>query len=100
MILDRGCQHDMEKLNIICSLCEWNGIFKHYQVFFIKFFYDLILDFFLSKEHLDKNHLNPFCEQCGQEFDSVDSFTQHSLVCEMILVDCVLKPYGCREQVY
>jgi hypothetical protein len=45
-------------------------------------------------------HLNPFCEFCGQEFDSVDSFNQHTFICKSIPIDCTLKPYGCREKVY
>ncbi|CAF3886203.1 unnamed protein product [Rotaria sp. Silwood2] len=70
----------MEKLNIICSLCDWSGIFKDYQ------------------EHLDKVHLNPFCQFCGKEFNIVDSLTQHLSICEKATLNCVLKSYGCNEQ--
>jgi hypothetical protein len=49
VIVDKGCQHDMQKLDISCSLCEWKGIFKDYQVCLIQFSYDLILNFFLIK---------------------------------------------------
>ncbi|CAF4846191.1 unnamed protein product [Rotaria sp. Silwood1] len=80
IIPDRGCQLDMEKLNIICSLCDWNGMFKNYQ------------------EHLDKVHVNPFCEFCDTQFNTVDSLTQHSSICEKVILDCVLKPYGCDKQ--
>ncbi|CAF4136776.1 unnamed protein product, partial [Rotaria sp. Silwood2] len=80
IILDRGCQLDMEKLNIICSLCDWSGIFKDYQ------------------EHLDKVYLNPFCQFCGKEFNIVDSLTQHLSICEKATLNCVLKSYGCNEQ--
>ncbi len=29
---DRGFRNDMKQLSIICSLCEWNGLFKDYEV--------------------------------------------------------------------
>jgi hypothetical protein len=32
IISDRGFRNDMKKLSIICSLCEWNGLFKDYEV--------------------------------------------------------------------
>ncbi|CAF3494982.1 unnamed protein product [Rotaria sordida] len=79
-MLDRGCQLDMEQSNIICSLCDWNGIFKNYQ------------------EHLDKVHINPSCEFCGKQFQTVDSLTQHVSICEKVTLNCILKPYGCNEQ--
>ncbi|CAF1215672.1 unnamed protein product [Rotaria sordida] len=80
IILDKGCQHDMEKLNIMCSLCEWSDIFKNYQ------------------KHLDTVHLNLFCEYCGQEFKTVDDLNQHISICEKFTVNCLLQPYGCTEQ--
>ncbi|CAF1501100.1 unnamed protein product [Rotaria sordida] len=82
IILDRGCQLDMKKLNIICSLCDWNGIFKDYQ------------------EHLDKVHLNPFCEHCGKEFKTVNALTQHISICEKVTFNCILQSYGCNEQFF
>jgi hypothetical protein len=29
---DRGFRNDMKQLSIVCSLCEWNGLFKDYEV--------------------------------------------------------------------
>ncbi len=29
---DRGFRNDMKVLPIKCSLCEWNGLFKDYEV--------------------------------------------------------------------
>jgi hypothetical protein len=29
---DRGFRNDMKKLSIVCSICEWNGLFKDYEV--------------------------------------------------------------------
>ncbi|CAF4393230.1 unnamed protein product, partial [Rotaria sordida] len=29
---DRGFRNDMKSLSIICSLCNWNGPFKDYEV--------------------------------------------------------------------
>ncbi|CAF1060189.1 unnamed protein product [Rotaria sordida] len=80
MIDDRGCQLDMEKLNIICSLCDWNGIFKVYQ------------------KHLDEAHLNPFCKHCGTVCNTVNTLTQHIPICEKVCVNCLLESYGCNEQ--
>ncbi|CAF0845656.1 unnamed protein product [Rotaria sordida] len=81
IILDKGCQRDMEKLHVICYFCDWNGTFKYYQ------------------EHLDMIHANCFCEYCKQEFKTVDSLTQHISICKEAIVDCILKPYGCHEQI-
>ena len=55
--------------------------------------------FFLLKEHLEKKHLHISCEHCEEQFNSVDTFTHHTLVCDKITIDCVLKPYGCDESV-
>ncbi|CAF1180650.1 unnamed protein product [Rotaria sp. Silwood1] len=80
IILDRGCQLDMEKLDIMCFSCNWSGTFKHYE------------------EHLNNVHLNPFCEYCGKECKTVDFLTEHTSMCKNAIVDCVLKLYGCNEQ--
>jgi len=29
---DRGFRNDMKPLPIVCSLCEWNGLFTDYEV--------------------------------------------------------------------
>ncbi len=29
---DRGFRNDMKKLSIVCSICDWNGLFKDYEV--------------------------------------------------------------------
>jgi hypothetical protein len=60
----------------------------------------MILYFSTSQEHLDTSHKNPLCEQCGEEFNSVDSLIQHNSVCERVPIDCALKQYGCNEQVF
>ena len=78
---DKGCEKDMENLVIICSLCEWRGIFKNYQ------------------GHLDEFHYHSVCRYCNQEFHSADSFTQHISICENTPISCKLQPYGCSEQV-
>ncbi|CAF4850165.1 unnamed protein product [Rotaria sp. Silwood1] len=80
IILDKGCQLDMEKLNIMCSLCEWSGILQNYQ------------------KHLDTVHLNPVCEYCSKEFKTVDDLNQHISICEKLIVNCLLQRYGCTEQ--
>ncbi|CAF5043844.1 unnamed protein product, partial [Rotaria sp. Silwood1] len=80
IILDRGCQLDMERLDISCSHCDWNGIFKAYQ------------------EHLNTVHLNSLCEHCGEELNTVNALTEHISICEKALINCVLEPYGCNEQ--
>ncbi|CAF4822901.1 unnamed protein product [Rotaria sp. Silwood1] len=46
IMLDKGCQFDMEKLNITCSFCDWNGIFKDYQFLRIN-----ARDHFISEQH-------------------------------------------------
>ncbi len=38
MFYDRGMKNDMEVLNINCSSCPWNGLFKNYQVIQIYFY--------------------------------------------------------------
>ncbi|CAF4735434.1 unnamed protein product, partial [Rotaria sp. Silwood2] len=80
IIADRGCRLDMEKLNIICSLCDWNGTFKTYP------------------EHLNEVHWNCLCEYCGKELNTVNALTQHKSVCEKTPMHCVLEPYGCNQQ--
>jgi hypothetical protein len=32
LILDRGFKNDIQTLSIICSLCDWTGTLKNYQV--------------------------------------------------------------------
>ncbi len=37
MFYDGGMNNDIEVLNISCSFCQWNGLFKNYQVVQIYF---------------------------------------------------------------
>ncbi|CAF1098463.1 unnamed protein product [Adineta steineri] len=32
VMIDRGCNSDMQSLSINCLFCEWNGILQHYQI--------------------------------------------------------------------
>jgi hypothetical protein len=49
----------MQSLPIDCSLCQWTGILKNYQVTFsIVILCTCILFLFLYKEHLDQFHPN------------------------------------------
>lgn len=98
-MLDRGCEHDMEKLDIYCSLCEWYGVFKNYQVLLIRFSRIGFLKFVSFQEHLKNSHSNPTCKYCSQQFDSPNSLIQHTSICGMIPIDCVFKPIGCIQQV-
>lgn len=98
-MVDRGCQLDMDKIEIYCSMCEWHGVFKNYQVFLLKHsILENCLLFFL-KEHLKTSHSNPSCSYCSQQFDSPNSLLQHTSVCGMIPIECAFKPFGCNQQV-
>ncbi len=56
---------------------------------------------FLSKEHLSHSHPNPKCEHCGKQFNSIDKLNEHKVLeCQNRTSDCILKDYGCNEQVY
>ncbi|CAF1499053.1 unnamed protein product [Rotaria sp. Silwood1] len=80
--LDRGFKNDMKLLSIDCSFCQWTGILKNYQ------------------EHLDQSHTNIKCDYCGEQFNLVIKFNQHKIFeCEQLIVDCLLKDFGCNEQV-
>ncbi|UJR26899.1 hypothetical protein I4U23_008209 [Adineta vaga] len=80
---DRGFRNDMKTLPIVCSLCEWNGLFKDYET------------------HLNKVHPNPICEFCGEKFTSNIRFDEHKQKeCPKITVSCPLKDYGCLDSIY
>jgi hypothetical protein len=42
---DNDYRLDMEELKITCSFCDWNDVFKDYQL--------ILFDFSVFKEHLD-----------------------------------------------
>jgi TNF receptor-associated factor 2 len=70
-------------LSIVCSLCEWNGLFKDYE------------------EHFNQAHPNPICEFCGEKFNSTIRLDEHKQKeCTKITVPCPLKSYGCLDSVY
>ncbi|CAF4943548.1 unnamed protein product, partial [Rotaria sp. Silwood2] len=51
-------------------------------------------------EHLDQHHPNPICENCNQQYASVEKLNEHKIsTCENIFVNCLLKDFGCHEQV-
>ncbi|UJR26901.1 hypothetical protein I4U23_008211 [Adineta vaga] len=80
---DRGFRNDMKTLPIVCSLCEWNGLFKDYET------------------HLNKVHPNPICEFCGEKFTSNIRLDEHKQKeCPKITVSCPLKDYGCLDSIY
>ncbi|CAF1098343.1 unnamed protein product [Adineta steineri] len=79
---DRGCNSDMQSLSINCLFCEWKGVLQHYQ------------------EHLDQFHPTPKCQYCNQQFDSHNKLNEHQLSqCRKVTVDCLLKDFGCSEQI-
>ncbi|CAF5008879.1 unnamed protein product [Rotaria sp. Silwood1] len=82
ILLDRGFKNDMKSIPIECSSCQWTGILNNYQ------------------EHLDEHHSNSKCEYCGKEFNSVNKYNEHKISeCEKLIVDCILKDFGCNEQI-
>ncbi|CAF4025181.1 unnamed protein product [Adineta steineri] len=79
---DRGFRNDMKLLQIACSLCDWNSLFKEYE------------------EHLIKTHPNPVCEFCQEKFNSTIRLDEHKQKeCTKITVSCPLKEYGCAEPI-
>ncbi|CAF4200261.1 unnamed protein product, partial [Adineta steineri] len=80
--IDRGFNSDMQSPSINCVFCEWNGILQRYQ------------------EHLGQSHPNPKCQYYNQQFDSHNKLNQHQLSqCQKDTVDCLLKHFGCDEQI-
>ncbi|CAF1299272.1 unnamed protein product [Rotaria sordida] len=80
--LDRGFINEMESLPIDCSFCQWTGVLRNYQ------------------EHLDQSHSNLKCEDCGEEFNSVNKFNEHKVSkCQQLIVNCILKDFGCNERI-
>ncbi|CAF1295177.1 unnamed protein product [Rotaria sordida] len=80
--LDRGFINEMESLPIDCSFCQWTGVLSNYQ------------------KHLDQSHTNVKCEDCGEEFNSVNKFNEHKVSkCQQLTVNCILKEFGCNERI-
>ncbi|UJR20385.1 hypothetical protein I4U23_023516 [Adineta vaga] len=80
--LDRGCINDMQKLSIVCSLCDWNGLFKNFQ------------------NHMKEAHSNPICEYCNEQCLCVNDLYEHLFShCPQVPVDCSLKAFGCQEKI-
>ena len=101
-MLDRGFRSDMQSLPIDCYFCQWSSILKNYQVTFrTSILFLNMLCFFFQKEHLDQSHPNPKCEYCDKQFTSVNKLNEHKVLeCQSLTIDCILKDYGCNEQVY
>ncbi|CAF1316866.1 unnamed protein product [Rotaria sordida] len=82
ILLDRGFKNDMKSIPIECFSCQWTGVLNNYQ------------------EHLDEHHSNLKCEYCSKEFNSVNKYNEHKISeCEKMIVDCILKDFGCNEQI-
>ncbi|CAF3676325.1 unnamed protein product, partial [Rotaria sordida] len=80
--LDRGFKNDMKSLPINCSFCQWTDALNNYQ------------------KHLDQSYSNVNCEDCDEQFNSVDKFNEHKVSkCQQLIVDCLLKDFGCNERV-
>ncbi|UJR22220.1 hypothetical protein I4U23_025284 [Adineta vaga] len=80
--LDRGFKREMESLSIECFLCPWTGILKNYQ------------------PHLDELHSHPTCQYCNLPFNSVSKLSEHQLLqCQQVTTNCLLKDFGCDQQV-
>ncbi|CAF3622445.1 unnamed protein product [Rotaria sp. Silwood1] len=82
VMIDRGFKMNMQSLPIECCFCNWIGCLSNYQ------------------EHLDQIHRNPKCEYCHEQCDSVENLNEHQVLkCEKIIVNCLLKDFGCYEQI-
>ncbi|UJR26900.1 hypothetical protein I4U23_008210, partial [Adineta vaga] len=82
IMIDRGFDHDMQVLPIICSLCQWKGTLSTYQ------------------DHLQQTHPHQQCIHCHQQFSLFDQLNEHiSTQCQQITCECVLKDFGCRHQI-
>lgn len=101
VMTDRGFEREIKSLPIECSFCPWIGILNKYQVTLYIYLHILQTFFFLlKKDHLDQSHPNPECEHCDQPFDSVKHLNEHTVFqCEKVTVNCLLKDFGCDEQV-
>ncbi|CAF0983907.1 unnamed protein product [Rotaria sp. Silwood1] len=81
-MIDRGFKSDMLSLPIDCTFCNWTGDLNSYQ------------------NHLNQSHSKPICEYCKEEFNSTNNLNEHKLFrCKQITTDCLLKDYGCNEQI-
>ncbi|CAF4207678.1 unnamed protein product [Rotaria sordida] len=80
--LDRGFKNDMNSLPINCSFCQWTDVLNNYQ------------------KHLDQSHSNIRCEDCGEQFNSVNKFNEHKVSkCQQLIVNCILKEFGCNARI-
>ena len=91
----------MKSIPIDCSLCQWSGVMKDYQVINCSSSADCEMSFLLSsKGHLDQSHSHPKCEYCDQQFHSVNQYNEHKLSeCRRIIIACLLKDFGCSDSV-
>ncbi|CAF1676805.1 unnamed protein product, partial [Adineta ricciae] len=85
LMIDRGFKTEMQSLPIECILCSWSGLLRDYQ------------------QHFAQLHPHPICPHCNQPFQSLQQFSQHHLQqCQQrhqLSVDCILKPFGCHQQI-
>ncbi|CAF0993543.1 unnamed protein product [Adineta steineri] len=55
---------------------------------------------FPPDEHFDQSHSNSKCQYCNQQFHSLNKLNEHQLSqCQNVTVDCLLKDFGCNEQI-
>ncbi|CAF4053505.1 unnamed protein product [Adineta steineri] len=58
------------------------------------------MNFRKSDEYFDQSHSNSKCQYCNQQFDSHNKLNEHQLSqCQQETVDCLLKDFGCNEQI-
>ncbi|CAF4234383.1 unnamed protein product, partial [Adineta steineri] len=82
ILIDRAFSNEMQTLPIICSYCDWSDTLQNYE------------------KHLQQLHPNPTCQYCSQQFNSIDQFNQQKASqCQNIPVECLLKDFGCPQQI-
>ncbi|CAF1001724.1 unnamed protein product [Adineta ricciae] len=78
---DNDFESEIYELHSSCYLCEWLGVLKDYQT------------------HLEKVHEIYECLHCCETFDSAVTLNQHKEnVCPNVIINCILQPFGCKEQ--